>query len=83
MSAVCASLLLSACAAEGIFPHEALPPATPGPPAPYPSLNATSSTETDQRQILTEAEQAEMEARLTKLAKDREVRVRRRIEQAK
>lgn len=76
-------LLLSACAAEGIFPNDPLPPASPGPPAPYPSFNSPALSEGDESRVLTEAERADMEANLTKLAKDREVRVRRRIEQTK
>jgi hypothetical protein len=76
-------LLLAGCTAAGIFPNEPLPPAPPGPPAPFPSVYPSALNEPDESRVLTEAERAETEANLAKLAKEREIRVRRRIEQVK
>jgi hypothetical protein len=81
LSVVAAFILLANCAAQGIFPNEPIPPAPPGPPAPFPTLAPPSLA--DESKVLTEAERAEMEAQLTKLAKDREAKIKRRIERPK
>ena len=76
-------LLLSACANEGIWPTEPLPPAPAGPPPPSPSFLTPNIGSDEERQILTPLERQEMEARMAKLAKDREAGVTRRIQQTK
>lgn len=65
---------------EGILPKDALPPA-PAVQAPYP--NFAPPDDADDRGVLTPSEREAMEARLTKLAKDREAGVTKRINQSK
>lgn len=76
-------LLLAGCANEGIWPKEDLPPAPPGPPLATPSFQSRDAATDDERGMLTEFEREQLEERLTKLAKDREKGVARRIDNSK
>ena len=76
-------LLLTGCANEGIWPKEDLPPAPPGPPLATPSFQSRDSGTDDERGMLTEIERQELEDRLTRLARDREKGVARRIDSSK
>ena len=75
--------MLAACAGEGILPKTELPPAPPGPQPDYPSFAPRDAGTDDERGVLTPVEREEMEARLGKLAKDRQTGVARRIDQSK
>ncbi len=79
-AAACGLLTLTGCAVEGILPKTELPPA-PAVQAPYPTF--APRDDDSERGVLTPTERQEMEARLTKLAKDRETGVTRRINQSK
>jgi hypothetical protein len=81
LAACCGFLTLSGCAAEGILPRTELPPA-PAVQAPYPTFAPRDGSD-DERGVLTPTEREEMEARLTRLAKERESNVSRRINQSK
>lgn len=70
--------MLAACA-DGILPKEELPVAA-GPPPAFPSLSASSLMDRTDPTVLTDAERAAIEEELSKLAKEREIRVKRRIE---
>lgn len=83
IAAACGLLLLAACAGEGILPKTELPPAPAGPQPDYPSFAPRDTGTDDERGVLTPVERQEMEARLGKLAKDRETGVKRRIDQSK
>jgi len=83
LTAACGFLLLCGCANDAIFPQTPLPPAPEGPAPPAPSFTARDIGSDEERQVLTNLERQEMEARLTKLAKDRETGVQRRIQQTK
>lgn len=76
-------LLLTGCANEGIWPKEDLPPAPPGPPLATPGFQSRDSGTDDERGMLTEIERQELEDRLTRLARDREKGVARRIDSSK
>jgi hypothetical protein len=68
-----AVLAVSACTSAsdiGIWPNDPLPPAPAGPPPPYPSFTAPAA-DPAAPQVLTNAEREELEARLSRLAKDR------------
>ena len=75
-------LLLAACANEGIWPTEPLPPAPAGPPPPTPSFQSPTSGNLDP-EVLTELERKELEERLARIAKDRERGVVRAIQKGK
>lgn len=83
LAAACGLLLLVACVGEGILPKTELPPAPAGPQPDYPSFAPRDTGTADERGVLTSTEQQEMEARLSKLAKDRETGVAKRINQSK
>ena len=83
MLAAASLLLLSACANEGIWPTEPMPPAPAGAPPPSPSFLTPNTGSDDERKMLTNLEREELEARLTKLAKDRETGVQKRIQKGK
>jgi hypothetical protein len=83
LAAAAGLLLLAACANEGIWPTEPLPPAPAGPPPPAPSFNSPHVANPGQPEVLTNIEREELEARLSKLAKDREAGVQRRIQMSK
>jgi hypothetical protein len=74
-------LVLAGCVNEGIFPKGELPAPNAGPPLPFPTLSAAPVDEDDR--VLTTAEREAMEAQLSKLARDREAGVRKRIERSK
>lgn len=81
-----AGLLLASCAGQqvqGILPQTEMPPAPPGPAPAYPSFNAPDTGDDEASEILTNVEQQELEARLSKLPADREATVKHRIERAK
>jgi hypothetical protein len=75
--------LLAGCAGQGILPQSALPPDPAGPAPAFPSFIAPDAGDPDVRRVLTNVEQQELEEELTKLAKDRETSVKRRIERTK
>lgn len=77
------TLLLAGCAGQGILPEAALPPGPAGPAPAFPSFNAPDIGDDETRRVLTNVEQQELETQLTKLAKDRETSVKRRIERTK
>jgi hypothetical protein len=79
----CTLLLIAGCANEGIWPTEPLPAAPAGPPPPTPSFHAPKDRIGDQDEVLTNIEREELEARLSKLAKDRQRGVERRIQMSK
>ncbi|MCC6948815.1 MAG: hypothetical protein IT539_13690 [Bradyrhizobiaceae bacterium] len=83
VAAAACALLLAGCAGQGILPETPLPPEPPGPAPAYPSFNAPDTGDDEARRVLTNIEQQELEAQLSKLAKDRESTVKRRIERAK
>ena len=83
LAAAVGLLMLTACANEGIWPKEELPAAPPGPPLPTPSFQSRDAASDDERGMLTEIERERLEERLTKLARDREKGVARRIESSK
>jgi hypothetical protein len=76
-------LLLVGCANEGIWPKEDLPAAPAGGPPPTPSFQSRDKLSDDERGMLTEYERSQLEDRLTKLAKDREKGVAKRIDSSK
>jgi hypothetical protein len=76
-------VLLCGCANDAIFPTSPLPPAPEGPQPEFPSFTARDIGSDEERQVLTPIERQELEARMTKLAKDRETGVQRRIQQSK
>lgn len=78
--AACGLLMLPGCAVEGILPKTELPPA-PAVQQPYPNFAPDGSD--DDRGVLTPTEREDMEARLTKLARERESGVTKRINQSK
>jgi len=80
LAAAAGLLLLAGCTNEGIWPKEDLPPAPVGAPLPTPSFQSRDSGTDDERGMLTEYERGQLEERLTKLAKDREKGVAKRIE---
>jgi hypothetical protein len=74
IAVVTAVLVLPACSSPseiGIWPNDPLPPAPAGPPPPYPSF-AAPAADPDAPQVLTNAEREELEARLSRLAKERD-----------
>jgi hypothetical protein len=75
--------MLVGCANEGIWPKEELPAAPPGPPLPTPSFQSRDSGTDDERGMMTEIERQQLEERLTKLARDREKGVAKRIDSSK
>ncbi len=79
--ALIGSLFLIGCVNEGIFPKAELPSANAGDPLPFPTLNAAPVDDGDR--VLSTAEREAMEAQLSKLARDREVGVKKRIESKK
>ena len=82
--AVAASVfMLAGCANEGIWPKEDLPAAPAGAPLPTPSFQSRDSGTDDERGMMTEIERQQLEERLTKLAKDREKGVAKRIDSSK
>jgi hypothetical protein len=83
LAAAVGLLMLAGCANEGIWPKEDLPAAPPGAPLPTPGFQSRDSGTDDQRGMLTEIERDQLEERLTKLAKDREKGVARRIDSSK
>ncbi len=83
LAACCGLILLCGCANDAIFPTTSLPPAPEGPAPDFPSFTAKDIGSDEERQILTPLERQEMEARMAKLAKDREAGVTRRIQQTK
>jgi hypothetical protein len=72
---------LGGCVNEGIFPKADLPPPNPDGPLPFPTLSAAPVD--DGERILTTAEREALEAQLSKLARDREAGVKKRIESKK
>jgi hypothetical protein len=70
-AAVACLLLLSACANEGIWPTEPLPPAPAGDPPPAPSFSSPNIGSDEERQVLTNIERQELEERLSNIAKNR------------
>jgi hypothetical protein len=77
----CSAFFLGACAAEGILPKAELPPA-PAVQQPFPTFAPRDGAD-EERGVLTPAEREAMEARLTRLAKERESGVTRRIDKSK
>lgn len=75
-------LLLAGCAGQGILPQEPLPPAPAGPEPAFPSFIAPNDGD-DEARVLTNIEQRELEEELTRLAKQRENSVKRRIERSR
>ena len=75
------SMFLAGCVNEGILPKAELPAANPGGPLPFPTLGVAPADDGDR--VLTTAEREAMEAQLSKLARDREVGVKKRIESKK
>jgi hypothetical protein len=75
------TLVLTGCANEGIFPKAELPAPNAGGPLPFPTLSAAPVDDGDR--VLSTAEREAMEAQLSKLARDREVGVKKRIESKK
>lgn len=70
---VAAFLLLAGCSSPsqiGIWPEEPLPPAASGPPPAYPSFIAPAD-DPNAPQVLTNIERQDLEARMSRLAKDR------------
>jgi hypothetical protein len=74
-------LFLAGCVNEGILPKAALPAPNAGDPLPFPTLSAAPVDDGDR--VLSTAEREAMEAQLSKLARDREVGVKKRIESKK
>ena len=83
LAAVASLLLLSACANEGIWPTEPLPPAPAGDPPPAPNFLAPNTGSDEERQVLTNIEREELEERLSKIAKSRAVAAPKRGQTAK
>jgi hypothetical protein len=79
--ALIGQFFLFGCVNEGIFPRTELPSANAGEPLPFPTLSAAPIDDGDR--VLTTAEREAMEAQLSKLARDREVGVKKRIESKK
>jgi hypothetical protein len=79
--ALIAPLPLVGCVNEGIFPKAELPAANADGPLPFPTLSAAPVDDGDR--VLTTAEREAMEAQLSKLARDREAGVKKRIETKK
>jgi hypothetical protein len=74
-------LFLTGCVNEGILPKAELPGPNAGEPLPFPTLSAAPVDDGDR--VLSTAEREAMEAQLSKLARDREVGVKKRIESKK
>jgi hypothetical protein len=73
--------LLAGCVNEGILPKAEIPTANADGPLPFPTLSAAPIDDGDR--VLTTAEREAMEAQLSKLARDREAGVKKRIESKK
>jgi len=80
LAAAAGVFMLAGCANEGIWPKEELPAAPPGPPLPTPSFQSRDKASDEERGMLTEYERQQLEERLTKLSKDREKGVAKRID---
>jgi hypothetical protein len=72
--------LLGACANEGIWPREPLPPAPAGAELPYPSFQSRDTQTDEERGVLTPIEIEELEDKLAKQAVSRQKNVERRIQ---
>jgi hypothetical protein len=84
LPAACACMLfLSACANEGIWPNDPLPPAPAGDPPPAPSFISPNIGSDEERRVLTNIEREEVEERLSKIAKSRAVAAPKRSQKAK
>jgi hypothetical protein len=75
------TLFLAGCVNEGILPKAELPSPNAGDPLPFPTLSAAPVDDGDR--VLSTAEREAMEAQLSKLARDREAGVKKRIETKK